>query len=55
MDFDGDLYGQDIKLEFVRRLRDELKFDSVALLLEQMARDVEQSREILSADFLTRL
>ena len=48
MDFDSDIYGQDVRLEFVARLRDELKFPSVDALIEQMQRDVAWAREILS-------
>jgi len=48
IDFDGDLYGQPARVQFVERLRDELKFDSVEALVEQMARDVDQSRVLLS-------
>ena len=48
IDFDGDLYGQPARVQFVERLRDELKFDSVEALVEQMARDVDQSRTILT-------
>lgn len=46
LDFQGDLYDQEVRLEFVRRLRDELKFDTVEALLKQMAEDVEQTRQI---------
>lgn len=45
--FDRDLYGQDVKLEFVERLRDELKFSSVTALLEQIHADIRQTGEIL--------
>ena len=41
LDFDGDLYGQDVKVRFVQRLRGEVKFDSVDALVEQIARDVD--------------
>ena len=47
MDFDEDVYDLDIRLEFVTRLRDELKFDSVEALREQMAVDVDNAREVL--------
>ncbi len=47
LDFDRDLYEQDIKVEFVQRLRDELKFSSVDALLEQIRLDVQKGREIL--------
>jgi FAD synthase len=47
LDFDRDLYGQEMTLEFVSRLRDELKFQSVDALLEQIHADIAQAREIL--------
>lgn len=46
LDFDGDLYGQTLRVEFLRRLRGEKRFDSVDALLEQMARDVEATRVV---------
>jgi riboflavin kinase/FMN adenylyltransferase len=48
LDFEGDLYGERARVAFVVRLRDELKFDSVEALVEQMGRDCEQAREILA-------
>jgi riboflavin kinase/FMN adenylyltransferase len=47
LDFRGELYGEDVQLEFVERLRDELKFNSVDVLLEQIWKDVEMTRKIL--------
>ena len=47
LDFHRELYGEDVRLEFVARLRDELKFDSVDELLEQIWKDVAKVREIL--------
>lgn len=47
-DFAGDLYGRHIEVEFVAKLRDEEKFDSLPALTEQMHRDAEQARRILS-------
>jgi len=47
LDFRRDIYGEDLRLEFVARLREELKFDSVDMLLEQIWKDVEESRRIL--------
>ena len=47
LDFDEDIYGKELKLEFVARLRDELKFDSVDRLVEQIWKDVEETRRIL--------
>jgi riboflavin kinase/FMN adenylyltransferase len=47
--FDGDLYGEHVTLEFLKRLRDEVKFDSADELVEQMREDVRQTREIAAA------
>ncbi len=47
LDFDQDIYGQDVKIEFVARLRDELKFDSVKALVEQIQKDIAKVREVL--------
>jgi riboflavin kinase/FMN adenylyltransferase len=44
--FDGDLYGRELRLTFLSRLRGELRFDSVDALVEQMSRDVEETRRI---------
>ena len=43
--FDGDLYGQTLRLAFLERLRDEVRFDSAEELVEQMQKDVEQARD----------
>ena len=48
-DFDGDLYGRHISVEFVAKLRDELKFHDLPALTEQMHRDADQARAILSS------
>ncbi len=48
LDFDGDLYGKEITLEFVERLRDELRFESAEALIAQMHVDVERARETLN-------
>ncbi len=39
--FEGDLYGKEIKIEFIDKIRDEVKFDSVDHLKNQLALDVE--------------
>jgi riboflavin kinase/FMN adenylyltransferase len=44
--FDGDLYERELRLEFLARLRGELRFESVDELVEQMARDVEDTRRV---------
>ena len=46
-DFDGDLYGRRIEVEFVAKLRDEEKFDTLPALVEQMQRDAAQARDVL--------
>ncbi|MGH8213256.1 MAG: bifunctional riboflavin kinase/FAD synthetase [Rhodanobacteraceae bacterium] len=46
-DFDGDLYGRRIEVEFIVKLRDEEKFADLDALKAQMARDAAQSRRIL--------
>lgn len=49
-DFDGDLYGRRIEVEFVAKLRDEEKFDDLPALVRQMDRDAEQARRALRQD-----
>jgi riboflavin kinase / FMN adenylyltransferase len=48
IDWSGDLYGQRIRVEFLRRLRGERRFESVDALVEQMGRDVDEAREIVA-------
>lgn len=48
LDFDDDLYGEEGRIRFVTKLRDEVRFDSVDALVEQMEKDVEATREALS-------
>jgi riboflavin kinase / FMN adenylyltransferase len=47
MDFRDEIYGEDLQLEFVARLRDELRFESVDTLLKQIWKDIELTRNIL--------
>jgi riboflavin kinase/FMN adenylyltransferase len=42
---DGDLYGRRLRVTFLRKLRDEAKFEGLAALREAIARDAEQARE----------
>jgi len=46
LDFDGDLYGQTLRLEFLKRLRGEKRFETVEALIEQMNRDVDEARSL---------
>ena len=46
-DFDGDLYGKKIQVEFVEKLRDEEKFESLEAMVQQIHRDAARAREIL--------
>ena len=47
LDFHQEIYGEDVRLEFIARLRDELRFEAVEPLLEQIWKDVEMTRKIL--------
>jgi riboflavin kinase/FMN adenylyltransferase len=46
LDFDRDIYGQDVEVRFVRYLRPERKFDSLDALVRQIDLDVQQAREL---------
>jgi riboflavin kinase / FMN adenylyltransferase len=46
IDYDGDLYGKNLRVAFVSRLRGERRFPSVEDLIAQMHRDVAEAREI---------
>jgi riboflavin kinase/FMN adenylyltransferase len=49
LDFEGDLYGRELRLDFVERLRGEKRFDSVDALVEQMRADVRATERIAAA------
>ena len=44
-DFDNELYGKTITVEFLRKLRDEVKFDDISALSEQIVRDCREARK----------
>jgi riboflavin kinase / FMN adenylyltransferase len=48
LDFEGDLYGRELRLEFLERTRGERRFESVDALVAQMHADVHQIRQILA-------
>ena len=50
LDFDGDLYGKRIRVEFCRRLRDEQKFDSLEALKAQIRENIRQTRDYFAAE-----
>jgi riboflavin kinase/FMN adenylyltransferase len=47
LDFDGDLYGSELRLRFIERLRGERRFADADALVEQMHRDVQRTRGII--------
>ncbi|MEM9402844.1 MAG: bifunctional riboflavin kinase/FAD synthetase [Pseudomonadota bacterium] len=47
-DFDEDIYGRFIEVEFIRRLRTQIKFDSADALIEQMHQDADNARAVLA-------
>lgn len=49
LDFQGDLYGRTLRLEFYERLRDEIRFDSLDALRAQIAADAESTRRYFDA------
>ncbi|MDP7051168.1 MAG: bifunctional riboflavin kinase/FAD synthetase [Verrucomicrobiota bacterium] len=48
LDFEGDLYGEDLEITFVKKLRDEEKFDSLEALKEGIAKDVDDVRKLFA-------
>ena len=49
LDYQGDLYGQELEIEFIERLRDEKKFNNVEALKKQIADDIQQGMVILES------
>ena len=49
LDFDGDLYGQELEVQFVDKLREQETFGSLEALVEQINRDVANTREALAS------
>ena len=51
LDFDKEIYGEKIMVNFVQRLRDEIKFSGISELVDQIQRDIAMAREILAPHF----
>jgi riboflavin kinase/FMN adenylyltransferase len=49
LNFDKNLYGKNILVEFIKRLRDEKKFNSIDELKVQIAKDVKKAKEIIKS------
>jgi len=47
LDFDADLYGERLSLDYVARLREQRRYDGVQPLIDQIAKDVEDARAVL--------
>jgi riboflavin kinase/FMN adenylyltransferase len=44
LDFDGDVYGRRVRVDFLHKLRDEAKYDTLDALKVQIGRDVDDTR-----------
>ena len=49
MDFSGDLYGKTVGVEFIKKVRDQEKFDGLDALIKQINQDVDDCRQVLAA------
>ncbi len=46
-DFNRNIYGKDLEIQFIRKIRDEVKFASIILLARQIQKDIDSSRKIV--------
>ncbi|MGD8703175.1 MAG: riboflavin kinase, partial [Desulfosarcina sp.] len=51
LDFNKDIYGEKIMVNFVQRLRDEIKFSAIDELVAQIDKDITQAKQILAPHF----
>ncbi|MDJ0884479.1 MAG: bifunctional riboflavin kinase/FAD synthetase [Desulfobacterales bacterium] len=49
LDFEADIYGRKIKVNFLKRIRDEIKFNSLDALSSQIRKDIEVARDLFKA------
>ena len=49
LDFDGDLYGQQVRMEFYDYLRPERKFDTLEELRDEVLRNAQQTRDFFAS------
>jgi riboflavin kinase/FMN adenylyltransferase len=54
LDFEDDIYGEQVRIDLLHRLRDELKFESVDQLVAQMERDIADTRSYFSREQAAR-
>jgi riboflavin kinase/FMN adenylyltransferase len=47
-DFNEDLYGEEMTIYFIKKMREEIKFGDSAALIRQIGKDIEESRQVLS-------
>lgn len=50
LDFDEDIYGEDIRVNFISRIRDEMKFSGIDALVEQIRKDIVCARTVLRSE-----
>jgi riboflavin kinase / FMN adenylyltransferase len=54
LDYHNDLLGQEVKIDFIHKLRNEIKFDNANDLVKQIFEDIRQARTILKVEAKVR-
>ncbi len=54
LNFNGDIYGAEIRIEFIQRLRDEIRFPAIEPLISQIGDDISQACQILASKYLAK-